>query len=89
MSCRRFILYSSGGIFSFLLLDLSFVVRQAFPGGIGGFRILTSGWGTGSSPLGNSNIWMAPFVWGVNSNTIKNGIFYYKPHKDTMLLLLK
>lgn len=48
-------------------LDPGFVVRQIIPDGRGGFSIDTRGWGTGSSPMFDSNVWAAGSVWGGNS----------------------
>ncbi|MBV6754493.1 hemagglutinin repeat-containing protein, partial [Pseudomonas chlororaphis] len=48
-------------------LDPGFVVRSVVPTTSGGFNIETHGWGTGSSPLFNSNDWAAGTVWGGNS----------------------
>ncbi|PKV19593.1 VENN motif pre-toxin domain-containing protein, partial [Xanthomonas prunicola] len=51
-------------------LEPGFVIRQVIPDGKGGFSVSTSGWGTGSSPLSNSNEWAAGMLWGWNTNTI-------------------
>ncbi|OOW71314.1 hypothetical protein Xmar_18150 [Xanthomonas axonopodis pv. martyniicola] len=51
-------------------LDPGFVVRQIIPDGNGGFSVSTTGWGTGSSPMFNSNTWAASVVWGPNTDQI-------------------
>ncbi|WP_242629532.1 VENN motif pre-toxin domain-containing protein [Xanthomonas oryzae] len=51
-------------------LDPGFVVRQVIPDGEGGFSVSTKGWGTGSSPFGNSNHWAAWFVWAPNTSGV-------------------
>jgi len=48
-------------------LHPGFVIRQTVPDGKGGFSVLTKGWGTGSSPMLNSNVWLASPVWGPNT----------------------
>ncbi|NWB29033.1 hypothetical protein [Pseudomonas gingeri] len=56
-------------------LDPGFVVRTVVPTASGGFDIETHGWGTGSSPLFNSNSWMAGMVWGGNTKFIEKQEF--------------
>ena len=51
-------------------LDPGFVIRQIVPDGHGGFSVSTRGWGTGSSPLSNSNSWADDFVWAPNTRDI-------------------
>lgn len=51
-------------------LDPGFVIRQVLPDGYGGFSVSTRGWGTGSSPLRNSNSWADDFVWAPNTRDI-------------------
>ncbi|MBN6152550.1 hemagglutinin repeat-containing protein [Xanthomonas sp. AmX2] len=51
-------------------LEPGFVVRQVIPDGKGGFSVSTIGWGTGSSPMNNSNEWAAAVVWGPNTDQI-------------------
>jgi len=51
-------------------LHPGFVVRQIIPAGDSGFYVETKGWGTGSSPMGNSNTWAAGMVWGPNTQNI-------------------
>jgi len=53
-------------------LHPGFVIRQIVPDGKGGFSVETKGWGTGSSPIFNSNEWLAPRVWGANTRIIGN-----------------
>lgn len=48
-------------------LDPGFVVRTVKPTQDGGFDVETHGWGTGASPLFNSNGWAAGAVWGGNT----------------------
>ncbi|QBG89860.1 hypothetical protein EYC54_22420 [Xanthomonas oryzae] len=51
-------------------LDPGFVLRQIIPDGNGGFSVSTTGWGTGRSPMFNSNTWAAGVVWGPNTDDI-------------------
>ncbi|WP_425613129.1 hemagglutinin repeat-containing protein [Xanthomonas oryzae] len=51
-------------------LDPGFVVRQVIPDGNGGFSVSTNGWGTGRSPVFNSNKWGASFIWSNNVGDI-------------------
>ncbi|WP_207924409.1 hypothetical protein [Xanthomonas oryzae] len=51
-------------------LDPGFVVRQVIPYGDGGFSVSTNGWGTGSSPVHNSNEWAADIIWPNNTGAI-------------------
>jgi len=53
-------------------LHPGFVIRQVVPDGKGGFSVETKGWGTGSSPIFNSNVWLARPVWGPNTWDIGN-----------------
>jgi len=53
-------------------LHSGFVIRQVVPDGKGGFSVETRGWGTGSSPIFNSNVWLASPVWGSNTSDIGN-----------------
>ncbi|WP_363800833.1 hemagglutinin repeat-containing protein [Lysobacter firmicutimachus] len=51
-------------------LDPGFVIRRIVPDGKGGFFVDTRGWGTGSSPIFNSNAWADGGVWRINTQTI-------------------
>ncbi|MDT3486392.1 hemagglutinin repeat-containing protein [Stenotrophomonas maltophilia] len=51
-------------------LDPGFVIRQVLPDGFGGFSVSTRGWGTGSSPMFNSNSWADRQVWSPNTRDI-------------------
>lgn len=51
-------------------LEPGFVIRQVIPDGKGGFSVSTAGWGTGSSPVSNSNWWAAGVLWGWNTNSV-------------------
>jgi len=64
-------------------LHPGFVVRNINPDGNGGFKVNTMGWGTGSSPVNNSNEWMAEPLWGINSDHIG----YYAKQFDFHRLL--
>ncbi|MEB0039363.1 hypothetical protein [Pseudomonas sp. MH10] len=48
-------------------LDPGFVIRTVQPTQDGAFNVKTHGWGTGPSPLFNSNSWAAYMVWGGNT----------------------
>jgi filamentous hemagglutinin len=49
-------------------LDPGFVVRTVNKQSDGSTTINSYGAGTGNSPIGNSNSWLAPVVWGGNVN---------------------
>ncbi len=51
-------------------LDPGFVIRQVLPDGFGGFSVSTRGWGTGSSPMFNSNSWADRQLWIPNTRDI-------------------